>query len=105
MVVLEVRVLSRQVVVPRKVGVASCVAGRILRKVRHTFIVAVLLLRSLKTVLKILVFRLLEDPQYLELKVGQQAGRVVGIRGVIGGIWFGGTSEIVGLPIGIDLSA
>ena len=100
------RVLSRQVVVPRKVGVASCVAGRILRKVRHTFIVAVLLLRdSLKTVLKILVFRLLEDPQYLELKVGQQAGRVVGIRGVIGGIWFGGTSEIVGLPIGIDLSA
>jgi hypothetical protein len=101
-----VQVLSSQVVVPRKVGVASCVAGRILRKVRHTLVVAVLLLRdSLKTVLKILVFRLLEDPQHLALKVRQQADRVVGIRGVIEGMCFGGTSEIVGLPIGIDRGA
>ena len=82
-VVLKVQVL----VVPRKVGVASCVAGHILRKVRHTFTVPVLLLRdSLKTVLKILVFRLLEDPQHPELKVEKQAGRVVGIRGMIGRI-------------------
>lgn len=59
-------------------------------------------LGSLQTVLKILDPRLSEHLQHLEVKVRQRAGRVVGIRGVIGRIRFG---RIIGLPIEIDRGA
>jgi len=88
-VVLVVQVRSSQVVILRKVGVASCVVGRILRK----------------TVLKILVFRLPEGLQHLDAKVKRRPDGALGSRGVIRGIKFGGTSEIVGLLIGIDRGA